>query len=301
MKTMASNNGTILQFVYYYPPINGTLQYPASLIGLSYYNIAYAQPSPFGIPEVAIIGGFSGQNNYADTLAYNYGKEYTIFMTPQAYVSWYNDSGIEGLIVANPKYSATNTYLNTLFNYCNETPSYPLSTIENNTIVFPNEINEWYYTIQELNIKFIPYSSSYTEDNYTLSSVALDPVKTYGFTSNELYMMVIPSSTLSSSTTSTSVTNPTNYYNNASGIEAEEITFINTQASNYATQVSNTTPASQVSTDVNNITTTIKKDIENIPNTISSALTGTNGWIYWLGIGVVAVVGVLAITIALKK
>ena len=306
MKSMATNNGTILQFVYYYPPINSIISYSniltmlsegvvigealkqfSSNAGLSYYNISYAQPSPFGVPEVSFVAGFIGQQNTYVSLL-NSGS-YTIFMTPQAYVSWYNDSGIQGLILSNPQYKNTNYYLETLYNYCNSTPSNPLSTIENNTIVFSKEINEWYYTLQELNIKFIPYNSNYAEDGLSLSSVAIDPVKTYGLTSNELYMMVIPSATISTSTSS-SITNPTNYYNHDVGIEAEEASFIDEQSTEYTTQLNQSTGASKVATDINNI-----------PNDISKALTGPDGWIYWLGIGIIGIVGVLAIAMALKK
>lgn len=297
MKTMATNNGTILQFVYYYPPLNGDINDvnitdglgSYYLPGLSYYDISYAQPSPFGIPEVDFVSGFWGQENlYESNMG---GNKYTIFLTPQAYVSWYQNAGIDGLIIANPQYTATNTYLKTLYNYCNETPSYPLSTIENNTIVFPTAINEWYYTIQTLNIKFVPYNQNYATDGYTLGNSALDPVKTYNLSSYELYMMVIPPATISSTTsTSTSITNATNYYNRVNGIETEETSFQNAQSTEYTTQLNENTNGAKLMDDINNI-----------PNDISKALTGPDGWIYWLGIGVVAIVGVLAIAMALKK
>jgi len=166
----STSSDMIMQFVYWYPPSEMT-QSTISAIGTNgYYGFIAVNldlgviATLFGIPIVYMPN------------AQNTGQ---IFLTPEAYTTWYINN-IETLAG-----NTTLTWLETTL----ESPVNGYSNYE--------EANKAY--IEQLGYYWKPYTSGYAT-TYNVADSALDPVKLYGLSSSELYMLIAPAGSTSTTT-----------------------------------------------------------------------------------------------------
>ncbi|MEM3264930.1 MAG: hypothetical protein QXH07_03135 [Thermoplasmata archaeon] len=159
---------TIMQFVYWYPPPAMTPTDISAIGGDGYY----------GFFLVNLEQGVLGTNIVTD-LGINLGKASQIVITPDAFTAWYETNITE---------ASKNSTLSFLYQSATE----PV-----NGYADMNAETAAYLSAQ--GFYWEPYDPNYAQ-NYNVSSSAIDPVKQYGFTSNELYMLIRPATITTSAT-----------------------------------------------------------------------------------------------------
>ncbi|MEM3264661.1 MAG: hypothetical protein QXH07_01775 [Thermoplasmata archaeon] len=171
---------TVMAFVYWYPPAAMTPT-DISAIGSDGY---------YGFFLVNLEQGVLGTNIVSD-LGINLGKGSQIVLTPDAFTAWYETNITE---------ASKNSTLAFLYQSATE-PVNGYADMNAETAAF----------LTEQGFYWLPYDPNYPNE-YNVSSAAIDPVKQYGFTSNELYMLIRPAVITTSATgtnglaTSTSLT-----------------------------------------------------------------------------------------------
>lgn len=114
--------------------------------------------SPYGFPQIYI----------HNSLFQNIGKA-DILLTPTAYINWYNNN------LSSIQNSKNYAYIEQDFTF------FDLQDTNNKVADYLLSIGAYW----------VRYSGDYAS-LYTLGSNVIDPVKTYGLTSNELYMLIVP-------------------------------------------------------------------------------------------------------------
>jgi hypothetical protein len=109
-----------------------------------------------------------------------------IYLTPEAFVNWYND---------NIAAASSNTELGQIAASLSE----PING-------FPNSNADTANFLSEQGFYFEPYNSNYANE-YNVNSAAIDPVKDYGFTSKNLYMLIRGAAVNNNLVSNTALTN----------------------------------------------------------------------------------------------
>jgi len=211
----------IMQFVYYYPPPQMTPEDISAIGGDGYY----------GLIAVNIdTGTLFGTNIVFMPNATNTAQ---IFLTPQAFTAWYNTN------IAQAAKNQTLTFL--------------AQSAEQPVNGYANMNAETAAYLGSKGFYWKSYNPNYTQ-YYNVASSAIDPVKAYGFTSNQLYMLILTeqpqetstqnSQTQNTQTTQNTESNQTQIYNQAaqSNENSQEQQAIQNQQQNtqsYAQQTAN--------------------------------------------------------------
>lgn len=160
LPTLSIPKTTIMQYVYYaLPNIN-----PAQIIDIS--SDGYT-----GIVEITY-------NNSLVLENYTIGKNIvSVFTTPQGFVNWYVNNRAAIL-------SAPENIMSVL------TAQYEsmISPITENGITYSNNEQMQIAYFNSTGYTLIPYSIN---TNYAVSPAAINPITTYGLTTNELYMLLL--------------------------------------------------------------------------------------------------------------
>ena len=161
----------IIQFVYYYPPesfnsfsLNGNPVRPEAITAINTYQ-------PSGLIEIKVDLSLIG-DYYITYLPQTVA---TIYVTPEAYVNFCNNY---------PEY-VNYPLLTFMYNYC-------ITPIRENGIVYQTQNDYVSYWLQNNGFYFIPYSqlSGFVNQGNNIASTAINPVTEYGFTSENLYLLV---------------------------------------------------------------------------------------------------------------
>ena len=148
---------TIMQFVYWYPPSEMT---PEDISAIN-------SDGAYGLILVNIdTGTLFGTNIVFMPFANNTAQ---IVLTPQAYATWYQN---------NYAKASENPTLTAIYNFVSQ----PINN-------YPNDNAQVEAYLQQQGFYWKPYVSNYA-DYYNVDSSAINPVQAYGFTSNELYMLI---------------------------------------------------------------------------------------------------------------
>ena len=148
---------TIMQFVYWYPPSEMT---PEDISAIN-------SDGAYGLILVNIdTGTLFGTNIVFTPFANNTAQ---IVLTPQAYATWYQN---------NYAKASENPTLTAIYNFVSQ----PVNG-------YPNDNAQVGAYLQKQGFYWKPYVSNYA-DYYNVDSSAINPVQAYGFTSNELYMLI---------------------------------------------------------------------------------------------------------------
>jgi hypothetical protein len=151
---------TIFQFVYSYPPPIMTV-HDISGIG---------SDGTLGIISVNIdLNTILGSQFTFVVPIIHPNQTAQIYLTPEAFVNWYNN---------NIDAAGSNSELGQIAASLSE----PING-------FPNSNAETANFLAEQGFYWEPYNSNYANE-YNVSSAAIDPVNNYGFTSNNLYMLI---------------------------------------------------------------------------------------------------------------
>ena len=148
---------TIMQFVYWYPPSEMT---PEDISAIN-------SDGAYGLILVNInTGTLFGTNIVFMPFANNTAQ---IVLTPQAYATWYQN---------NYAKASENSTLTAIYNFVSQ----PINN-------YPNDNAQVGAYLQQQGFYWKPYVSNYA-NYYNVDSSAINPVQAYGFTSNELYMLI---------------------------------------------------------------------------------------------------------------
>jgi len=148
---------TIMQFVYWYPPSEMT---PEDISAIN-------SDGAYGLILVNIdTGTLFGTNIVFMPFANNTAQ---IVLTPQAYATWYQN---------NYAKASENPTLTAIYNFVSQ----PINN-------YPNDNAQVGAYLQQQGFYWKPYVSNYA-NYYNVDSSAINPVQAYGFTSNELYMLI---------------------------------------------------------------------------------------------------------------
>lgn len=221
------NETTLIQFIYYYPPIQMNVNNIAGIASDGYTGMISIAINPNVIVS-----------NIAQTIDVQ-GAE-LIFLTPQSFVSWYN----------NTPAATTASVLTTIYNYLTSPTTVASVNYENVQAYDDDYLSEQgFYTL--------PYSELTTfsaDANYQIAPSAINPVTSYGFSSNELYLLVrnparatVSASTIVSTSTYTSADTST------------QTSLDNTANNNIANNT--TSLASTVGSDIQKALPTINSDL----------------------------------------
>jgi len=174
---------TIMQFVYWYPPSEMT---PEDISAIN-------SDGAYGLILVNIdTGTLFGTNIVFMPFANNTAQ---IVLTPQAYATWYQN---------NYAKASENSTLTAIYNFVSQ----PING-------YPNDNAQVEAYLQQQGFYWKPYVSNYA-DYYTVDSSAINPVQAYGFTSNELYMLIRSEQTTQQATGTNNLATTSSLSNEAS-------------------------------------------------------------------------------------
>jgi len=146
-----------MQFVYWYPPSEMT---PEDISAIN-------TDGAYGLILVNIdTGTLFGSNIVFMPNANNTAQ---IILTPQAFETWYQN---------NYAKTSENPTLTAIYNFVSQ----PINN-------YPNDNAQVGAYLQQEGFYWKPYVSNYAQ-YYNVDSSAINPVQAYGFTSNELYMLI---------------------------------------------------------------------------------------------------------------
>jgi len=227
----STSSDTIMQFVYWYPPYEMTESDISAIGSLGASGLVAVNI------DTGILFNLFGNNIVNMASSTNTAQ---IFLTPEAYTNWYKNN-IETL--------AGNTTL-----------TFWATTLESSANGYSDyeEANQAY--IEKLGYYWRPYNSSYA-NTYNVASASIDPVKSYGFPSTELYMLIAPAGSTSTTTFNSlslqtetdqnnqAVQNQTNNTTSLAQIISSDISSIityltqgNSSSTTTTTSTTNTTP-----------------------------------------------------------
>jgi hypothetical protein len=248
----------IAQFVYYYPPSNMTAQDISGIGGDGYY----------GLIAVNIDLGSIGGSQYV--FMPNANSSGQIFLTPEAFTNWYNDN----LTSASQ----------------NQTIAFLATSAEQPVNGFANMNAETGNYLQEQGFYWKPYDPNYM-NSYQVAQNAIDPVKQYGFTSSELYMLIRTEASTNNATGTNGLATTTSLTQGALQNQASQ------QQSSITNQTQNTQSGAQiVATGVSNAASSIGSAASAPLNTLAKDIE-----IGLIGLGIFALAGIAIYAYVSKK
>ncbi|MEM0050096.1 MAG: hypothetical protein QXW39_06155 [Candidatus Bathyarchaeia archaeon] len=245
---------TIMQFVYWYPPSQMTASDISGIGGDGYYG--------FFLVNIDL-GSIGGTNI---VFMPNATKSAQIVLTPDAFTAWYQNN------LASASANSTLAFL------------YQSATEPVNGYADMNAETAAYLAQQ--GFYWEPYNPNYAQ-TYNVSSSAIDPVQQYGFTSNELYMLIRPATITTSATGTNGLATSTSLTQGALQNQTTQ------QQSSITNQTQNTQSGAQI------VGTAVSSAVG---NTLGSAAKAAELPLEYIGIGIaVVIVAVAAIYFYINK